>query len=209
MGVLYEATFVMYSLGLAVGYVRQFSGRKTAKMYAFSAKSDLGIPFPAWLVQRDTKQPAGLVANWRAPLILLIGAVAGLSQICKTIVRPVAIHVVNLLQRPFPGHVKPCESVCLVRGSVAAHAPVSIAGIKAPGTFAVAATGATFCPCECAGFRAVVKKFAQTLRSKIGGSHAVVPLKQWIGQRPGSIRSRSRLRYFNGLHALLHEPSYR
>lgn len=196
-----------YALGFAVGGVRKFSGCKTAEVLAFAGKSNLGIPLPSRLVQSDAKQPAGLVADWRSPLILLIGTMAGLSQVRKTIVCPVAVHVVNLLRRPFSGHIEPREAVGLVCVSVAAHAPVSIAGIKASCTFSVAASGATFCPCECARLGIVVNKFAQTLRGKIGSSHdAVLSL---IGQKPGSIRSRSRLRYFSGLHAMLHEPNCR
>jgi len=49
-------------------------------------------------------------------------------------------------------------------------------------------TTGTYAPREYASFRIVVKKFAQTLRCKIGFSHDA--LQMLIGQRPGAIRSR-------------------
>lgn len=191
----------MYPFGFTVSGMRKFSGSKTTKMLAFPVKSNLGIPLPGRLVQRDSKQAAGLIAYWRTMLILLIFAVACLSQVYKAIVCPVAIHVVNLLRRPFSRHVKPREAVCLVRGSGAADAPISIAMVQIPGFLSVAATGATFGPCEYTRLRVVVKKFAQTLRGKIGLSHdAVLSL---IGQRPACVDSTCGLRYFSGLHGFM------
>jgi hypothetical protein len=193
-GKLYEATFVMYPFGFTVGGMRKFSGGKTAKMLALPVKSNLGIPPPSRFVQRDAKQAAGLIAYWRITLILLVCAVAYLSQVCEAIVRSVAIHVVNLLQRPFSGHVEPREAVGLIRGSVTADTPVSIAAIKTPGALSIAASWTAFRPCECTSLRIVVEKFVQFLRGKIGLSHdAVLSL---IGQRPACVSSTRGPRHF-------------
>ena len=43
----------------------------------------------------------------------------------------------------------------------------------------------------------VVKKFADALCGKINLSHAVVPLKQWFGQKPGSVSALAGLRHFS------------
>jgi hypothetical protein len=51
-------------------------------------------------------------------------------------------------------------------------------------------------PSEHARYRVVVKKFAQTLRGKIGLSHEALQLL--IGQRPAAIRSRLRASLFYG-----------
>ena len=185
----------------AVGFVRKFGGCKTAEVLAFAAKSNLGIPFPSRPVQGDAKQTAGFIADWCSPLVLLIGAVAGLSQVRKTIVCPVAVHVVNLLRRPFARHVEPRKAVRFVRVSGATDAPIPIAFVQIPGPLPVATTWATFGSCEYARLGVVVKKFAQTLRGKIGLSHDA--LLMLIGQRPACVSAHGGLRYFSGSHASL------
>lgn len=45
-------------------------------------------------------------------------------------------------------------------------------------------------------FWGVIEKFAYALCGKIGLSHAVVPYKQWIGQKPGSVSALAGLRHF-------------
>lgn len=61
---------------------------------------------------------------------------------------------------------------------------------------------ATAEPSKNASIGVVVKKlFKSSLREfRIVGSHAVVPFKQWFGEKPRCVTSTSGLRYFKGLH---------
>lgn len=88
---------------------------KDAKMRALACVDDLGHKLVA--VPHYAKQ-ASRAGAFGGALVFGVGTPADLAQVGKGIVGLVAVHVVNLLRRPFAGHVQPCELVC--------HRPVAI-----------------------------------------------------------------------------------
>ena len=200
-----RATSVRSPFGGQVRGVRRLLAREDAEVAVNAASVDPRHP-SGWALG-DAHQSV-LAVGVRATLVLLVDVLRNIPQVFERVVAGVAVYVVKLAPGPIAMDVQPRKAVRPIVLAGDADLGVS-AAVAAPGKWLALRLAVRVVPSECTRLRVVVKKFAQTLRGKIGSSHAVVPLKQWFGQRPGSIRSRSRLRYFSGLHAVLHEPNCR
>ena len=154
-----------------------------------------GLPFACARMPIGAKNTRLSARVGRFP-VLHVFRFGCLSQICKRIVGSIRIDVVDLKRRPFSGHVEPRKPVSWINVSVDHYHSVAIAWASSR-VSCFDAADAVLAPRKHASLRIVVEKFAQTLRGKIGLSHAVVPLKQWFGQRPASADNASGLRYFS------------
>ena len=135
------------------------------------------------------------VIDLRFALILHVDRVRHISEILNSVVSRVAIKVVNVF-RPFSIDIQPSETVRAVWNLAYLNLLVLFrcaAACRLPGSYAALRND----PSKRAGFWAVVEKFAQTLRGKIGVSHDA-PSKR-IGQRPACVSSTCGLRYFSAL----------
>jgi hypothetical protein len=153
-------------------------------------------------IQANTRHPlvlpCGEVRTKLAVLgvpVLLVKCVGGFSEICKSIVSGLPVDMVNVVRRPFAINVKPHKPVSLVLLAVYHYLNVALF-IKAVKHIANPALAAIRYSGKYASGFVVVEKFAQTIYAKIASSHAVVPLKQWFGQKPRRVLSTSGLRHF-------------
>jgi len=158
-------------------------------------------------VASNAKIAAGV--SWlRAALVLHIHRCRNITQIVESVVRLIAVDVVNVSGGPCPAHEKPRKTVRRVKTLIDTKANVPMRGFASSNIAGPCFMALSRCQAsENAGFWVVVKKLAQTLRGKIGLSHdAVLSL---IGQRPARVDSTGGLRYFSGSHAILHEANRR
>lgn len=136
---------------------------------------------------------AGLVGFLNA-LILRVFRVSDFAQIANSVVAFVTVDVVKDAAWKDAMHIKPSQSVRPEGGTIDFDDSITLlspTGYVACECLAVAGVDS---PPKDSGFWIVMKKFAQTLRGKIGLSHdAVLSL---IGQRPACVGSTCGLRYF-------------
>ena len=200
---LNRASRVARSLCGQVGRVRSFLRGEGPKVVVNTF--NVNSRYPAGLALGDAHQSM-LAVEMRAALVLLIDCLRNIAQVSYRVVSGVAVLMVDLSIRPNATHVQPREAMRPVVMTSNADLDVTSA-VAASGARLVASLASWVAPAKYAGFWVVMKKFAQTLRGKIGLSHdAVLSL---IGQRPARVDSTGGLRYFSGLHAVLHEPNCR
>jgi len=198
---LNRASRVARSLCGQVGRVRRFLRGEDPKVVvnAFNVNSCN----PSGFALGDAHQSM-LAVEMRAALVLLVYCLRNIAQVSYRIVSGVTVLMVDLSIRPNATHVQPRKAVRPVVMTSNADLDVT-AAVAASGARLVASLASWIAPAKYAGIWIVVKKLAQTLRGKIGLSHdAVLSL---IGQRPARVDSTGGLRYFSGLHAVLHEPN--
>lgn len=167
----------------AIGFSGFFNTVKAAKMDSLSIKSNQGSPSVPTFA--NTKNSARTVLV-RALSVVRIGAFINVAKVGDPIVRSDPVDVVDHKARPFPVHVEPRKSVPSVQPTINLNADIPVC-IGAGHCASPSATSSVRPPSKEAGRLVVVKKFAQTLRGKIGLSHeAVLSL---IGQRPAGVSS--------------------
>lgn len=172
-----------YRLCGAIGFCGFFNAVKAAKMDSLSIKANQGPPSIPDLA--NTKNPARTVLV-RALSVVRICAFINVAKVRNPIVRSDAVDVVNHKARPLAVHVQPSKSVRSLQSAINLNTNVSVCS-GAGHCASPSATSSVRPPSKDAGRLVVVKKFAQTLRGKIGLSHeAVLSL---IGQRPAGVSS--------------------
>jgi hypothetical protein len=135
--------------------------------------------------KRDAKKFAGLVVGVWATLVLHVLRLVSIAEVVPTIVRSVAVNVVNLSFGPRVSHVQPRKAMSEIDCSVNLNRYVATASSRARGVSNFDYHGCAYTPRKKACKRIVIEQFAQALRAKIGFSHeAVLSL---IGQRPASV----------------------
>ncbi len=193
---LNSAKSMLFSLGIFVCLVRKLRTIKRPKAKHFAIYSYSSIPSLNFAITSFYAKQAAFIVRRTIESILIVFSIGGLSKIAKSIVRPVAIYMVNELGRLLTVHIQPCQPVGKKLSSANNNSMVAT-GVYRPNSAIFSPAILWRSPIKCASFWVVIKNFAQTLCGKIGLSHDA-PCKR-IGQRPGRVISTSRLRYFNGL----------
>lgn len=188
------ATWVQFPFCVDVGGMGKLGRIKSAEVEILSASPDFCHPTPP--VWANAKDAGMLVMRGGGSSVLLIDVLRNIAQVCKSVVGAIPVDVVNLVFRPFAVNVQVCQPVRQKRLLVDAD-DFRAAGLRS-GANNIASLPSPDIgePGEYTSFRVVVKKFAQTLRGKIGLSHDA--LLMLIGQRPASADNASGLRYFSG-----------
>lgn len=185
-----RAESVQPSFGRQVRSMGIFHRGEAAEMNNLPIEADSGAPFSIGSVPMSPNRSAFGAS------VLLIECVCRFSQIAYSVIRRVAVYVVNVTDRPNAVNVKPREAVNLVLPIVDHHLDVAIL-VRASQNVTCAHPAdrnpSRKKPC----LWGVDEKLAQSIRAKIRFSHAVVPFKRWFGQRPGSVLSGFGLRYFS------------
>lgn len=132
------------------------------------------------------------------PLILRINTTRHIPKVIDTIVVNDSVYVVYVTYRPRSMDVKPCKPIGVVRPVTDLYGPTPRSH-DASGYQSLCLVVVGCFPREYSSGRFVVQNFAQTFCGKIGLSHAVVPYKQWFGQRPRRVCCTAGLRHFNSL----------
>lgn len=152
-----------------------------------------GKPF---LVSTDSeKSKNGIrVSN---SLILVINGSADIAQIAQSVITSNAIDVINIARWPSAMTVKPSQPVRGMKFAINAdrHIPVvkRVCRRKPYGD----SVRRWLDPSEYPGVLVVGQTFAKTVAGNIDSSHAVVPYKQWTGQKPACVGSTCGLRHFS------------
>ena len=184
---------VKFSFCLDVGGMCKFWRVKNTEVSLYARHPNLRSPFS--IGEINTKIPALIIFVWES-LILAIGSTRYISKVANSIVRPIAVDVVNLIDRPRSVYIEPCQTMCVIENTIDHYLKMPIV----PGASClVSSHGIGFAqnPRKNSGALVVVEEFAQSLCGKINLSHAVVPFKQWFGQKPWSVSALPRLRHFN------------
>ena len=131
-------------------------------------------------------------------LVLHISPVGNLTKIFNPVIGTLAINVVKKTIREHAVDVQPCQPMGLVRDGINVDVDVPVV-IQVTSRTASQCHAATDAPIENTSVLVVMKQlFESFLREgRIIGSHAVVPFKQWFGQRPARVTSTGGLRHFN------------
>jgi len=186
-----SATFVKLTFRDQVGGMGLLITRKRADAAPFPVNRNLRQKLLA--VAFNAKNAELVVFLCRVP-ILLIYAYRHIAQILNSIVRWIAVNVIDMVRGLHAMNVNPRESVRQIRTTVDPNPQISLPIIASCDGSSLGVAAGADAPRKHARFAVVVKKFAQTLRGKIGLSHdAVLSL---IGQRPVSVSSTCGLRYF-------------
>lgn len=121
------------------------------------------------------------------------------SNVFNPVVVSYAVNVVDAFWRKATVNIKPCKSMGRVSATINNNNTISLVA-NTSGTLSskiVSNANGFVVPRKNTCFVVVVEKFAQAFCGKIGLSHAVVPCKQWFGQKPRRVTSTSGLRYFS------------
>ena len=149
--------------------------------------------FPVW---GSAQNPRGTVYP-RLLHVLSIFRFVSPAQIVNSVVELISVNVVYILTGPFTKMVKPCKPMGLIVDFVDHDDNVSV-GIYVTSTFAKPAPAGGFNSEKLPRIFFITEDRRKALirQYRIAISHAVVPYKQWFGQRPTRVTSTCRLRYF-------------
>lgn len=141
-------------------------------------------------------QNASLVVFVGAPPVLMVDSSSGYAKVRNSVIPTLAVYVVDWRIWERSMHIEPRKPMSQVHAPVDHELRVPGCGMNPAGSLSSSndTTPAHKIRQE-ASFVVVVKKFAQTLRGKIGISHDALQLL--IGQRPARVDSASGLRYFS------------
>lgn len=184
-------SFFFYVYGL-----RRFWGIKSAKVNVDAFFSYVCSPLiPTCATDKVDTKKTRLISLFQLCEILGINAAVYVSEIVKAVIGFVAVNMIDAKHRPLSSDVEPSNSVQAVLSVIKPRSQISASGINTAASY-VQTSGFEFSLKE-SRLRVVLKKFAYTLCGKINLSHAVVPLKQWFGQKPRSVSALAGLRHFN------------
>tara|TARA_R110000868_G_C10594472_1_gene739887 strand:- start:77 stop:628 length:552 start_codon:yes stop_codon:yes gene_type:complete len=157
---------------------------KPAQKDALTIHHDGGGPLFSRSVIRNTKA-FGFASFCGMKDVVKICRSRHIAQICKAVVKFIAVNVINLATRPRTIDVKPCKSVRRVL--VVINTYVDVAYIVDRPNFAKSGSNGCSSMRKQASLLVVVKQFTQALCGKIGLSHDA--LLKLIGQRRVGVSS--------------------
>ena len=136
---------------------------------------DFNFRQPAFILSPYTCVAAFVAAASLA--VMRVFNVGGFTQIYKTVIRAVAIYVVDLVRRPFTCHVKPRQPMREMQRVVQANNVVSV--FHPATSLAAGRTFSPFCvPSKDASFGVVVYKMAKTIYRNLC-LHDTVNINNW------------------------------
>lgn len=189
---LNSAGAMQFALGSQVSLISKLWRVVCAKANLLSINRDLC--HPTAFVGRNAEEPASIVALSLADVLLVV-PIRYVAQVINTVVNRVAVYVVNLHGGPVPIHVEPRSPMSLHLAAINLHdAPAALI----PSSNVASLLSATlYAPRKYPSLGVVMHKLTKAFCAKIRFSHAVVPLKQWFGQRPTRVCCTGGLRHFN------------
>ena len=179
------AAWVVHAFGRQIGGVSKLRCCICADPHLPSINGYNGAKLASFWVVTYTEK-ACLVVSCRTPLVVHVCLAADTAQVPKRVVSFVAINMVDYFLRPDAANVKNSKPVCGILRAANADRYVSSGwGIAASHRTYFNFVRYFFIPYEYARLGIVGKKFAQSLRGKIGFSHDALLMR--IGQRPRSV----------------------
>ena len=170
-----RAKRMIFFAGVLVSAAGFFRGIKQAQTDSLVADFNFGPP--AFVFLAHACVPAFVVATLSA--IMRVFNVGRFAQITKTIIRPIAVNVVNLMRGPLARHVYPRQTMSEVKRVIKPNYSVPV---FYPATcFSSRRTFASFSfPSEYSRFRVVINEITKAIRRKFV-LHGTVNINYWRG----------------------------
>lgn len=150
---------VMIGLCSAVRYIGRFRSIEHAKVNMFPVERDMRSPFPPELVPANADKSRRIVGL--ALHVLMVFRMGAWTQIRNSVVRFVAIHMVNLLFRKLAMNVKPRKAMGEI--FAAQNSNLNVSGIQAiRHNSANKASLSVFLPREISSGRIVMQRLQET-----------------------------------------------
>lgn len=183
------------ALCIQVCFMRNFRILEAAKTDLLTVYLYLSNPHAAPGVPRNAKKTA-LVIRSRNALIFGVDLIVRFSKIMKSVVEFISVSVINDIGRPSVKDIQDDKTMRQMVNSINGYFPVTLTVHAA----SLLSNKTLVCfprikPIEVPALRLIPEKGAKTLRCKIGSSHEAPCML--IGQRPATIRSRSRASSFS------------
>ena len=124
---------MVLTLRLQVDLMRLFGSAVIPKPFRFSVDGHAGSPF---VLKPNDAHKARLVANVGLANVLRIAVGKHIAQIANSVIRFVAVDVINKPSRPFAMRVQPCQTMRFVDTSSDANGDVPNAFFCASGNIA-------------------------------------------------------------------------
>ena len=186
-----RAGWMQSALRFKVRGMRLFRCGEVADVHHLPINTDGSTPLAA--VAIDAHQSACTPAF--VP-VMDVALASNDTKIADPVVVANAVDVVKLAIGPDPINVKPSKAMQGQSFVIYLYAKVSGSVFRPYIASSFYTSRWANSPSENSGIGIVVKKLAQTFCGKIGISHFVAPVKQWIGQMPNSVRSGFGHRHF-------------
>lgn len=184
-------SFFRYVCGLS-----SFRGVKSSKVNQCAFNPYVGSPLVAMCSSYKVHTKKSRFTHlFHLSQILSIYSMIYISEIRKTIICFIPVNMVYVKPRPLACYVEPCNSVQAVLPIIEPRPYIPASGINATTRY-VNSSCFEF-SLKYSGFRVVLEKFTNSIRGNIGLSHAVVPSKQWFGQKTSSVSALAGLCYFS------------
>lgn len=190
---LQRISWVKDALGIKVRGVCGFWSVVRPKVQAIAIKSK---PSHVSFANSIHSQQPSLTVLVCRPLVLSIDATRSVAQVFKSVIASISVNVVNMAARPFASRPQPNKAMRFVSCAADFDKQIAIVKIARWHTLTIWAHLVGGYAHPLVGRWVVMQEFAQTLYGKIVISHAVVPFKQWFGQKPCCVDSTSGLRHF-------------
>ena len=153
------AKFPMHLVGrFFVSLVRFFWGVEMAsKIFTFSCNLYPRPPFPSRFNFRNTFI-ARFIGRGHFSVSAILNVIT-FSQISKTVIRRIAINVVNQFIRPFSSYKKPSQSLSIIQTIINANTNIPIWVNTSSRHSSLTSTSAINFPCKISRFWIIVQKF--------------------------------------------------
>lgn len=179
-----------------VGGMGFFGCAEVAESDCLAIDLNDAAPLPVIEVSAEKTASASALSD---TLVSDVFSLGNISEVADSVVSPVAIDVVNVVAGGFTVNIQPSKSMNRVASTGDAYAAIPLV-VNCPNGKIQRDAAARFNESgKDAGVGVVVKQlFESFLRGgRIIGSHAVVPFKQWFGQKPQSVSALLGLRHFS------------
>lgn len=176
---------------IQVSLMGKFCRWVNTKMSLSSIEKDVCSPFISEF--GNTKKPT-LISLVRYQSILNIASMRHITKIAYSIVRAIAVDVVNFIFRPLSIYIQPSKPMGKIPISKNTYSTVSSRVNSSSNRAYSGILRCSFFPDKYTGLWVVVQEFSQACCGKIGLSHDTGP--SLIGQRPTRASNACRLRYF-------------
>lgn len=169
---------VIRTLCIQINLMRLLCSRVCAQAKYFFVNSYLGLP--SFSVTRSAQQAASVVATCKYS-VLLIAVLWHVAKIVERIVVFETVDMIYLMLRPRAGHVKPCQTVCVIKSRAYLYSYVAFLRNCASRSSFFSVTAPSYAPGKKSGSLIVTEYFEQKFvcQRNIGFVHAFVLLRQW------------------------------
>ena len=182
-----------------VGLMGFFGGAKTSNKLCFPICPYLRPPkfthAATGVAEINPKKSAGAIASGFFKVLRILRK-CGFAKIANPVVVPFGIDVVNIAIGHSAIRVQPSKPMCFVRDAINVNIGVPVL-VQVSSSAPCDSHAAPNAPSKNTSIGIVMKKFFEALYGKMGSSHAVVPYKQWFGQKPARVSCTGGLRHFN------------